>query len=753
MPKIASHICWFLRLAVWLEHALFFVRNRTARRLLILYFQGVSQIVALQSTSQRSMPFRRSARPNSVTKAVFGTSAFVAALVLLSGLVAVSLSEMRRDANEIDDARASHAARAAIKSFQSRLGSTARDNAVWDDAYSQIRSSNGASWAYENWGKVSADYPLYDASIVFTPTLGVLSSYKKGVAFDPMKDFGVALLRLVANSSDTEPSATTAFIATPEGLYLLAADRIQPFDSRPDPSTLHTLVYAKLLTPDVVRQLDETFDITGLRLVSAPQRQDLSMPLLGSDGRAVGYFEWPSRLPGDRAFAHVRDYLAAAIVVLVCLFVALLLAGARTATRHKNEAERYRDRALHDDLTGLRNRAGLVESFERIESPQALAIVDLDGFKDVNDAWGHDVGDSLIQEVAARLRDAVVHGEVARLGGDEFALMTDPADMRHASGRVLDVLRAPFFIKGHTVEVGASIGAAFPEEGCDRLELMRRADMALYQVKSNGRGHFVSYGPELDRDRETRAELEERLRRAVSEGEIRAFFQPLVDAATGELQGVEALARWRTKEGPVSPEVFIPVAERAGLIEDLGKLMLRQAIAAAKLWEGVYVSVNVSPSQLRNPAFSKDVMTIVREAAFDPRLLTLEVTEGVLITNPDQAKRTMNALKTEGVKFALDDFGCGYASIGALREFGFDRMKIDRSLVEGIDAPEGVKILNATILIAEALGIEVTAEGVETEPQAAALASAGCDQLQGYLIGRPMDVVQLNAFVANRKIA
>ncbi len=686
-----------------------------------------------------------------MTRAALCTVAFVSALVVLSGLVAIAVSEMRRGANEIDDARASHAARAAIKSFQARLGATARDNAVWDDAYAQIRSSNGAAWAYQNWGKVSADYPLYDMAIVFTPTLGVMSSYKKGVAFDPIEQFGYALLRLVADSGSSAPAASTAFISAPDGLYLVAADRIQPFDSRPDESTLHTLVYAKLLTPDVVRQIEETFDITGLRLVAEPSRKDLSMPLLGSNGRAVGYFAWPSRLPGDRAFNQVQDYLVAAAVVLTSILIALLVVGSRTAARHRNDAERFRLLASRDDLTGLLNRAGLAAAFDRTERPPALAIVDLDGFKEVNDAWGHDVGDRLIQGVARRLSEAVAHGTVARLGGDEFAFLTDPSEMMDAAARVLQTLQAAFVIDGRTIEVGASIGGAFPAEGCDRLELMRRADMALYQAKSNGRGHFEPYAPELDRDREMRAALEERLRKAVAAGEVRPFFQPLVDAASGEIKGVEALARWRTETGPISPEIFIPLAERAGLIDELGKLMLRQALEAAAFWEHVYVSVNVSPSQLRNPQFSQGVMAIVKEAGFDPRRLTLEVTEGVLITNPEQAKRTMTALRAEGVKFALDDFGCGYASIGALREFGFDRMKIDRSLVLGIDEPQGAKILNATISLAEALGIAVTAEGVETQKQAVALASAGCDQLQGYHIARPMDVVQFNAFVADRR--
>jgi EAL domain-containing protein (putative c-di-GMP-specific phosphodiesterase class I) len=263
--------------------------------------------------------------------------------------------------------------------------------------------------------------------------------------------------------------------------------------------------------------------------------------------------------------------------------------------------------------------------------------------------------------------------------------------------------------------------------------------MALYEGKESGRARWVAYAPHLDRERQRLARLEGELRNAIFNGDIEPFFQPLACARTGEFKGVEALARWRRGDTPVGPDVFIPLAEKSGLIDMLGLQMLRKSVRAAKSWPGLSLSVNVSPIQLCNPGFAGDVLELLAAERFDPKRLTLEITENVLISNPEQAKRAIDALKLNGIRFSLDDFGCGYASIGALRQFGFDRMKIDRSLVLAADRESsGIDVLKATISLAAALGIPVTAEGIETGRQAEVLRDAGCDQLQGYLVGRPM---------------
>ena len=270
--------------------------------------------------------------------------------------------------------------------------------------------------------------------------------------------------------------------------------------------------------------------------------------------------------------------------------------------------------------------------------------------------------------------------------------------------------------------------------------------MALYRAKHEGKGRAIFYQTELDHDRERTAALESDLKRVVAEGGITVAYQPLVAAGSGRLNGVEALARWQAASGPISPEIFIPLAERSGLIDQLGMLVLRQAVQAATDWPDLELSVNVSPVQICNPSFSQRVANLLEQEGFDPTRLTLEITEGVLMSNPIQAHRAIDDLRKIGVRFSLDDFGCGYASIGALRQFGFDSMKIDRSLVWAAEQGRGSDVLKATIALAAALSIPVAAEGVETDGQADLLRGAGCDQLQGYMVGRPMSADDLGLF-------
>lgn len=451
-------------------------------------------------------------------------------------------------------------------------------------------------------------------------------------------------------------------------------------------------------------------------------------------------------------FHQVYPYVAAAIIILVMFLGGVLLVGAFEARRLRQLAQAAIFEANHDSLSGLLNRHGLLAFLEELErtdfSTPRLYLVDLDGFKAVNDAWGHAVGDDLIRIVSNAL--TACHPEivaVARLGGDEFALVQiGTAAREEIEETILALFAEPFKIDGRTIEVGASIGTAARDRDVPPLELLRRADMALYRAKANGRGRAIEYDPELDRERQRVAETEGLLKSAISNGTIEALFQPLVCATTGAVTGLEALARWRTPTGNISPEIFIPLAERCGLIDALGVHMLKTSIEHAKNWPGLALSVNVSPVQLCNPEFAGDVISLLQELDFDPKRLTLEITEGVLMTNPEQARRSIDHLKQVGIKFALDDFGCGYASIGALRQFGFDRMKIDRSLVSALDrGSNGADVLRATISLATALQIPVTAEGIETSRQAAILREAGCDQLQGYLIGKPMSALDISS--------
>lgn len=676
---------------------------------------------------------------------------------LITGLLATAVMIMRDASNEIDDDRALRAATAASHSFQEKLAATVRDNAVWDDAYTAINSDRGAEWSYENWGKVSEDYPLYDGVVVEGASGERISTYFKGKEIDPVRLFGEAFAKQSrrANAQGQDPVMTYAAVGN--DIALIGANAIQPFSTSSTDTSYSVLSFFKIVNDDVVAQIASEYQLQGLRLTSDDPADLLSIPLRDLEGEPIAYLAWPSQEPGNKIYRQVRPYLFAAAVLVLLFLIVVVLGSRKEASMLRALAEEAHQKATHDYLTGLLNRGGLLEALSSTSGDSTLHLIDLDGFKAVNDAWGHAVGDELLKMVAERLLAS--HPEVskaARFGGDEFALVQFGSSSSASFGvAILQSLTKPFEIGGRTIEIGASVGHATGAVSVAPLELMRRADIALYRAKESGRGRSCAYTPELDAEREQLATLESQLRTAIAQNAIKPVFQPLISTTTGELCGVEALARWETDAGRVAPDVFIPLAERSGMIDALGMQILVASIRSVNDLHGIDLSVNVSPIQLCNPEFVEQVTDLLEAEGFEARRLTLEITEGVLISNPDQARRAINALKAVGVKFALDDFGCGFASIGALRQFGFDRMKIDRSLVWAIDdAKRGAAVLDATIALAIALNIPVTAEGIETSRQAEVLRAAGCDQLQGYLLGRPMSIVELEQFIApNRQIA
>ncbi|UJW77770.1 bifunctional diguanylate cyclase/phosphodiesterase [Rhizobium sp. SL42] len=685
------------------------------------------------------------------------TVSFVAVALVLTGLMTRVIATMTLSANDIDDARAINMTDTAIAEFSERLGATTRDNAVWDDAYAAIGSLEAADFAYENWGKTSENYPLYDGAIVVGPDGGTISAYAKGQPFQPSVYFGDAFRRQVEAAASPGQDPLVNFFKTKNGVALVASHALQPFEISTKPAQLSVLSFYKEITPEVLDALADKYELDGLRLQSAPEPGLLSAPIKDKKGIPIAYLVWPSGAPGNAVLNEVHSDVVAAASILALFLVAVLLAGASEATRLRRLAETARFEATHDSLSGLLNRHGLLNALEQLEvsEPVSLYLIDLDGFKAVNDAWGHAVGDELIRIVANALR--ACHPEIlatARLGGDEFALVQiGSVGHREIEKAILALFGAPFRVAGRTIEVGASIGVAARTGNVAALELLRRADMALYRAKENGKAQAVVYDIELDRERQRVAELESELRTAIDSGTIEPAFQPLVSALTGEVIGLEALARWRGAAGNISPEVFIPLAERSGLIDALGVHMLRTSIRHAKNWPDLALSVNVSPVQLCNPDFAANVIAVLRGGDFDPNRLTLEITEGVLMSNPEQARRSIDQLRQVGIKFALDDFGCGYASIGALRQFGFDRMKIDRSLVSGLEENEnGIEVLRATVALATALDIPVTAEGIENPHQAAILRDIGCDQFQGYLVGKPMSADEISRKLTQEEV-
>jgi diguanylate cyclase (GGDEF)-like protein/PAS domain S-box-containing protein len=441
-----------------------------------------------------------------------------------------------------------------------------------------------------------------------------------------------------------------------------------------------------------------------------------------------------------------------------------LLGISEDITERKRTEGRITHMAHHDSMTGLANRVLLRERLDQAlgrmleqESRLAVLYVDLDFFKDVNDALGHPVGDALLRMAAERLRGCVREGDtVARLGGDEFAIIQDSIrDDEQATDlarRIAEVIGTPFQVEGHDVTVSASIGIAMaPRDGADPDSLLKFADMALYAAKTDGRRTFRFFEPEMNERLHARRAMEIDLRLAFERNEFELYYQPTIDISSGRIVGCEALLRWHHPErGLVSPGEFIPLAESIGLIVPLGEWVLRQACAAAARWpEEVTVAVNLSPLQFKNANLVETVTGALAAAGLPARRLELEITESVLLQENENNPATLHRLRDLGVRIALDDFGTGYSSLSYLRVFPFDRIKIDGSFVKELPHNvECVSIVRAMADLARGLHMATTAEGVETPEQLEELRAHGCAAAQGYLFSRPLPAADVHELLA-----
>ena len=415
--------------------------------------------------------------------------------------------------------------------------------------------------------------------------------------------------------------------------------------------------------------------------------------------------------------------------------------------------ERVAFMAHYDNLTGLANRYLFNERLrtaleDNDRAPEvALFYLDLDDFKAVNDTRGHLVGDRLLREIGTRLEQEVRGKDlVARLGGDEFAVLLETRAgagmLIERAHRFLSVIREPFEIDGQVYRISGSIGIAKrSEEECEAEELMRRADLALFAAKDKGRDTIALYDEAMDRAARERREIEADLREALSRGQLRLHYQPVIDLDTGEVAGYEALLRWyHPQRGIVTPSEFLDVAEETGMIVPIGEWVIRQALAETGRWEGDFrIAINLSPTQVRSPHLADVVAQAVHAHGIAPERVEFEITEHVLMHKGSLCAGNLDKLRELGAKIGLDDFGIGYSSLSYLRRFPFDRIKIDRAFVEGIeDSPDNQAIVSSITRLADALGMATTAEGVETRAQLDLLRKLGCQEAQGYLICEPV---------------
>ncbi|HEX8988249.1 MAG TPA: EAL domain-containing protein [Rhodocyclaceae bacterium] len=431
-------------------------------------------------------------------------------------------------------------------------------------------------------------------------------------------------------------------------------------------------------------------------------------------------------------------------------------------TERRSYQERLERQANHDLLTGLPNRNLLLDRLDqaiahasRLSYYVVVAFIDLDNFKFINDSLGHVAGDELLKEVARRLCGCLRSSDtVARLGGDEFVLVLNDHFMVESVisllERVLAEIARPVALAGRNFNVGASIGVAlYPQNGGSGEALLKHADVAMYAAKDRGRNNFQFFTPELNRISEERLHLEAAMRAGLERGEFSVAYQPKVDRHR-RVVGVEALARWRSAEhGVVTPDRFIPIAEETGLIVPLTDAVLRQAFAAARRWPAeVQLAVNLSPRLFLGHGLVENVARLLREADLEPSRVELEITESVFVGDGERSIAILRAFKDLGVRLAIDDFGTGYSSLSYLRRFPLDIIKIDRSLVTGVEhEDEPAMIARAAIALGRSLRKTVVAEGVENAEQFEFLRNEGCDEFQGYLLARPMTEEQFSSWV------
>ncbi len=435
-----------------------------------------------------------------------------------------------------------------------------------------------------------------------------------------------------------------------------------------------------------------------------------------------------------------------------------LLAVGRDISGQQATEERLRHMATHDALTGLPNRSLLSDRIRmaiaharRTGRGFTLLALDLDGFKKVNDALGHPVGDALLRVAAMRLAETLRDVDtLARVGGDEFVAVLPGAvsesEIQIIARRMISTVQLPFEIQGHTLYVGTSIGAAiFPEHGDSEVKLLAHADTAMYRAKETGKARCVIYNHQKFTQAEHDVSMEAAMFQGVRDGEFLLHYQPIVDARSRLIVGFEALMRWgRPGQGMVSPAQFIPMAESNGLINLLGAWALKAACVQVKRFQEVagrplYVSVNVSPRQFRNDQFLDIMDEAMQLSGLNGQQLLLEITEGILMSDPEHAESLLNAMAARNVRIAIDDFGTGYSSLAYLKRFPIATLKIDRAFIK--DLPESVKdvaICNVVLSLASHLNLTTVAEGVENEEQLQFLAAHGCGMIQGYLTGRPL---------------
>ncbi len=715
------------------------------------------------------------------------TLPIVALAVAAFGVVIASLVIGAREADSIALTRQRETIEHALNQHGLALARELRVQTVWTKSYERTRARDTA-WMRTFYGKYLTQLLGYDQIYVLaaddTPVFGFVPGDDTEANFAKLAGALQDLLKAVRDPAAELP--TYNIVETPVELgdaqvaqHRAVAD-VRAINGRPatvvvstilpdssfrgDPGVPMLLVAIEDIDKRFTKLLGDNFGFHNMEWAphGAPPGYDGEL-VRSLDGAPVGLLAWRKDRPGLEFIRRVAPGLGISLILIGTLTYLLMLWGSRQAKRLVESEEHATVAARTDPLTQLPNRVALHETFGELlqdlhaeSSTLGVFLVDIDHLKDINDAFGTNVGDAVLVRTAGRLGAFSASGTVvARPDGDCFALLVPGLDNASADGLaagIVSALAEPVELGGgKRVFVTASVGYAIaPRDGDTADELLRRVDLALEHAKERGEQSALAFAPLMDQEVSYRRTLENALRVAVAEGAIDVAYQPLMDPSGSRVLGVEALARWNDAElGAVSPEIFIPLAEEAGLIQNIGELVLRRALEDGKAWHGVNVAANVSALQIHHGDIVEVVREVLRESRFPADRLEIEITESVLLADEKRANEQIRGLQALGVKVALDDFGTGYSSLQYLRRFGFDKLKIDRSFIDSAGSPQDSSVILASIIrLGHDLNLTITAEGVETLEQQRWLQASGCHQLQGYLFSRPLTAGQMSQFIA-----
>ena len=711
----------------------------------------------------------------------------VFAMALLVGMAFVLVDQFDVSARKREQA----VVQSGLIARTAEVGQMVAPQLEWDDAVRHLDNRFDPDWARTNVGEFLSAVDGFDETFILDRDDKPLFASVRGKPVDPSHYAEIApLSRQIVHAVRAEerrrgplkpigggkrlfakPIQASAMVAIDGQLYVLNATLVQPDLGEALPASARAPVVVARMPVDgaFLDAFAQRFLLKNLHVHTGlgPLEHSEARVLIRDDkGHAFARLDWTPQNPGRALLQRLVSPILILVIALVLVALVLYRRSLRLAQGMIASEKRAAHLAYYDSLTGLPNRVlffdrlgHALDQTRRTGRQIAVHCIDLDRFKEVNDTFGHHVGDELIRQAAQRLSAQCRASDTfARLSGDEFAIVQTNASARSAAAladRLAKALVQPVWLGSVRVFVGCSVGVSLISDGeLEPAEALRQADLALYRAKDTAKGQYCFYEVEMDAAMKTRRVLESDLRDALSRGEVRMAYQPQVNSR-GILTGVEALVRWcHPERGEIPPSYFVPIAEECGLIVDLGLFTLRQAFKDSHRWGRLKIGINVSANQLRMKDFAQRVADLVEEVEVDPRQFELEITEGLLLGDDPETQETLRQLRHMGFALALDDFGTGYSSLSYLKRYPINRIKIDRSFIAnlGVDA-EAEAVVAAIVKLARALRLSVIAEGVETLDQLERLNGAGCTEVQGFLFSRPVAAHEIDRLYHDRSVA